>query len=444
MSSSVAVVGCGHVGSVTAACLAHLGHEVVGLDVARELVDELNGGRAPFLEPGLDDLLATNIAAGRLAFSVDPAVLAAAEFIFICVDTPRFEDAADLRKLHASLQAIASAMDPRREAPTVVLKSTTPLGIADQAAATLLSLAGTAVEVVVNPEFLRQGAAVADFLHPDRIVIGADSTIAGERVAALYRGVEAPVISTDRLTAEMIKHAANAFLATRVSFINEMARLSDVFGADIDAVIAGVGADPRLGSSFLSPGIGFGGSCLPRDVAALITSASERRLQSPLLSAVREVNEGQRTAARDALAAGLGGLKARRVAVWGATYKQGSEDTRDSPAIHLIQLLLDSGAEVAVFDPALRDASLLPDGAEFRTGALDCCEAVDAVALLTDWPEFRDVDLADVRRRMRGDLLFDGRNALDPGKVRSAGLRYMGIGRRTHDSQSAPRGANER
>jgi UDPglucose 6-dehydrogenase len=311
----------------------------------------------------------------------------------------------------------------------VVLKSTTPIGTAEGVDFRLRSLLDADIELVLNPEFLRQGSAVADFLQPDRIVIGSNTPVAGDMVAALYCGIDAPIIRTDWRTAEMIKHAANAFLATRVSFINEIASLSTAFGTDIDAIIAGIGVDPRIGSSFLKPGIGFGGSCLPRDLVALATSGLEHNVSTPLLSAVREVNDTQIIRARDLIATELQGLKGKRVAAWGATFKQGSEDTRESPAIRVVELLLEAGATVAVYDPALREASLLPPGAERGSSALDCCEGADAVVVLTDWPEFQGIELTEVARRMNGRLLFDGRNALDPKSVEAAGLRYRGIGR---------------
>ena len=425
----VVVVGCGHVGAVTAACLAHLGYQVAGLDISEELVARLNEAKPPFLESGLESLLATNLSNGRLAFTLDPSVIKSAEYVIICVDTPRSGGSADLKRLHGALETIAMGLKGQRHLPTVVLKSTTPVGTAEGVDFRLRSLLDADIELVLNPEFLRQGSAVADFLQPDRIVIGSNTTVAGDKAAALYCGIDAPIIRTDWRTAEMIKHAANAFLATRVSFINEIASLSAAFGTDIDAIVAGIGVDPRIGSSFLQPGIGFGGSCLPRDLVALATSGLEQNVSTPLLSAVREVNDAQINRARDLLETELRGLKGRRVAAWGATFKQGSEDTRESPAIRVVQVLLEAGATVVVYDPALRETSLLPPGAERGSSALDCCDGADAVVVLTDWPEFREIDLREVARRMNGRLLFDGRNALDPRFVEAAGLTYRGVGR---------------
>ena len=442
MPARIVVVGCGHVGAVTAACLADLGHEVAGLDLSEELVRGLNDARAPFWEPGLQELLSSNISNGRLGFTLEPTPLGLAEFIFICVDTPRAGGSADLGRLQMAIETIGLALHTRPELPTVALKSTTPVGTADEVAAQLRSLLGRNIELVVNPEFLRQGSAVADFLRPDRIVVGSETRASGDTVADLYRCLNAPVIRTDRRTAELIKHASNAFLATRVSFINEVARLSDAFGTDIDATIAGIGADPRIGPAFLQAGIGFGGSCLPRDLVALITSGHERGVSTPLLEAVRDVNEAQLRRARDLLAAELGDLSGKRLAAWGATFKAGSEDTRESPAVRLIELLSEAGAEVLVYDPALAYGTELASGAEFRNSAIECCEGADAIVLLTDWPEFREVDLDEAAGQMNGHLLFDGRNALDPESVQRAGLSYRGIGRRSKELFAGHAGAS--
>ena len=433
--SRVAVIGCGHVGLVMAAGLAELGHDVYGLDRSKELVKRLVAGDVPILEPGLTELVGKGLAAGRLCFTTSyETAVAHAEFIFLAVDTPQtLAGAADLRNIRSATRSIAAALNGTN--PIIINKSTSPIGTGE----TIESILAEALQnrqhrsrIVSNPEFLRQGRAVEDFFNPDRIVVGARSSADAQAVARLFAAIESPVILTDLRTAEMIKYVANSFLATRISFINEIARLCEQINVDIDTVIDGVSVDPRVGRHFFHPGIGFGGSCLPKDVAALRFIGEASGVATPVLSAVQEVNTAQRTATVRKLRARLGGsLEGRVIGVWGMTFKAGTEDTRQSPAMDVIRLLQNDGASVRAYDPGVVGegkpdpevaALLCPSAAEAARGA-------DALAVLTDWREFTLVPLDEIRSVMRGNVLFDGRNLLSREAVEKAGFAYMGVGR---------------
>jgi UDPglucose 6-dehydrogenase len=433
--SRIAVVGSGHVGLVTAAGLAELGHEVCGLDSSKELVTRLCEGDVPILEPGLAKLVRKGLGEGRLSFTTSyDAAVARAEFIFLAVDTPQtLAGAADLRNLRSAIRSIAAALNGTN--PIIINKSTSPIGTGE----TIESILADALQdwphrprIVSNPEFLRQGRAVEDFLKPDRIVVGARSAADAQAVARLYSGIDSKVIITDLRTAEMIKYVANSFLATRVSFINEIARLCEQINVDIDMVVEGVSLDPRVGRHFFHPGIGFGGSCLPKDVAALRFMGEASGVATPVLSAVQEVNTAQRTAAVRKLRARLGGsLEGRVVGVWGLTFKAGTEDTRESPAMDVVRLLENDGAIVRAYDPGVTGGSGLdPElAASLCSSAIDAARGADALAVLTDWPEFATVALDEVRSVMRGSVLFDGRNVLPREAAEAAGFAYMGVGR---------------
>jgi UDPglucose 6-dehydrogenase len=418
-----------------AAGLAALGHDVHALDRSKELVARLRKGEVPILEPGLAELVETGLAEGRLCFTTSYAsAVEHAEFIFLAVDTPQtLAGAADLRNIRSATRSIAAALNEAN--PIVVNKSTSPIGTGE----TIESILANALQnrrhrprIVSNPEFLRQGYAVEDFFHPDRIVVGARSGADAQAVARLYSAIDSEVIVTDLRTAEMIKYVANSFLATRVSFINEIARLCEQINVDIDMVVDGVSLDPRVGRHFFHPGIGFGGSCLPKDVAALRFIGEASGVATPVLSAVQEVNTAQRTAAVRKLRARLGGsLEARVIGVWGLTFKAGTEDTRESPAMDVVRLLQNDGATVQAYDPGVAGT----DGADpelaaaLRPSAMDAARGADALAVLTDWPEFTTVALDEVRSVMRGSVLFDGRNLLPRGAAEAAGFAYMGVGR---------------
>jgi UDPglucose 6-dehydrogenase len=431
----VAVIGCGHVGLVVAAGLADLGHSVVGVDVNESLVAALCRGELQIREPGLPELVTRGLESGRLAFTThyDFAV-PDAEFIFLAVDTPQTQaGAADLRNIRTAISSLAPALNG--SSPVIVNKSTSPIGTGE----TIEELLRTALverhvqpRIVSNPEFLQQGRAVEDFFHPDRIVVGSRSAADALEVAGLYRGVPGEVIVTDLRSAEMIKYVANSFLATRISFINEIARLCEAIGVEIDQILQGIAQDPRIGSQFFRAGIGFGGSCLPKDVAALRYIGETFGVATPVLSGVQEVNMAQRTSAVRRLQARLGTLEGRLIAVWGLTFKGNTEDTRQSPAMDVVNLLANAGATIQAYDPAVAaDPRLVPERfrSMLRPSAVEATRGAEVLAILTDWNEFRTVDMPTVREAMASDLIFDGRNVLDRAAVEALGFAYMGVGR---------------
>jgi UDPglucose 6-dehydrogenase len=431
----VTVVGCGHVGLVLAAGLAELGHNVIGVDTSDALVSELCTGAVRIREPGLPQLVARGLASGRLTFTTSYAsAVPRAEVIFLAVDTPQtLAGAADLRNIRAATRSIAASLNG--STPIIANKSTSPIGTGE----TIEEILAAALEernkrprIVSNPEFLRQGHAVDDFFAPDRIVVGSRSGEDARDVAALFDELGGEVVITDLRTAEMIKYVANSFLATRISFINEVARLCEAVGVGIDQVVDGIAFDPRIGDHFFRPGIGFGGSCLPKDVAALRYIGETYGVATPVLSGVQEVDRAQRTNAVRRLRSMLGSLEGRRIGVWGMTFKGDTEDTRVSPAIDVVTLLLNAGASVQAYDPAVSvDPSLVSE--RFQTlicsDPLEAAAGAHALAILTDWAEFESIDLRDIRDAMTGDLIFDGRNILDRSRVEAAGLVYVGVGR---------------
>jgi len=429
----IVVVGCGHVGLVTAAGFAHMGHMVTGIDKSPELIVALRAERVPFHEEGLSELVGTGLSSGRLLFTTSyQESVANAEFIFLAVDTPTTPGGgADLRNIRAAAHSIAAAIGPTN--PIIVNKSTSPVGTGEIIEGILLhNLVDSTVmpRVVSNPEFLRQGHAVQDFFHPDRIVIGAHSTDDAMAVSELYRGLDSQLVITGLRTAEMIKYVANSFLATRVSFINEVARLCDALAVSVDEVLDGVAHDARIGRRYFSPGIGFGGGCLPKDIAALRYMGERLGVPTPVLQAVEQVNLAQRTSAVRALRAALGDLEGQTVAVWGLTFKGNTEDVRESPAMDVIGLLLNEGAIVRLYDPSQPHELVPARLREFlHRDPIEAARNADALAVLTDWSEFRTIPLEQVSGVMRGRVLFDGRNLLDPDEAETSGFRYIGIGR---------------
>jgi UDPglucose 6-dehydrogenase len=441
-TTRIVVIGCGHVGLIMAAGLASLGHQVTGIDRNAKLVADLSVGEVALHEAGLTELVAEGLASGRLSFTTTfDEVIPASDFVFLAVDTPStLAGAANLRNIRAATRSIAAALDG--ESPIIINKSTSPIGTGETIEGILrghLGSGGREPRIVSNPEFLRQGRAVHDFFHPDRIVVGARSEDDARAVAALYVGLEAPVLLTDLRTAEMIKYVANSFLATRVSFINEIARLCEALGVDVGQVVEGVSHDPRIGHEYLSPGIGFGGTCLPKDVAALRFMGQTLGVATPVLSAVEDVNHAQRVNVVRRLRARLGGsLESRRIAVWGLTFKANTEDTRESPAMDIVHLLLNEGVDIHAYDPAAILGPTADSAINRSDSPLDAVHDADALLVLTEWPEFIAVSMAEVSSRMRGNLVFDGRNLLDPAVVEAAGLAYVGVGRshRVHNRRS--------
>jgi UDPglucose 6-dehydrogenase len=430
----VAVLGLGHVGVVTAACLAHLGHEVTGVDADEERVAALRRGHVPFHEPGLEELVAEGLANGRLTFPerLRDAV-GSAEILFVCVGTPsRSSGAADLVQVERLTLDVAEYLDP---AAIFVEKSTVPVTTGERVARTLARLRGRAdVDVVSNPEFLREGYAIEDTLCPSRIVVGSASERATAMLLELYRPItdatDCPVIVTDVRTAELIKHASNAFLATKISFINAIAEVCDRAGADVEVVASGIGADPRIGSSFLRAGIGYGGSCLPKDVAGFAAMARELGCDLALLDEVRRINDRAPERLVNALRDELWHLDGKTVAVLGLSFKEGTDDVRASPALALVESLRREGARVVGFDPAAMHAAkqIVPE-VHMASSALDAASGADALVIATAWPEFAALDLAELRSALRFPIVVDGRNVLDPDAMRRAGFTYRSVGR---------------
>jgi UDPglucose 6-dehydrogenase len=421
--ADIAVIGTGYVGLTTGAYLAHLGHNVVCADVVPEKVEALNRGEVPIHEAGLDEMVDEGIKAGRLHFVLGAVSAAAeAEFVFLCLPTPQGEDgSADLSYVEAVARDIGPHLRPES---IVVNKSTVPVGSNLRVAALLNR---DDVDVVSNPEFLREGQALQDSLNPDRIVIGAHDQEAALRLAELYESLHAPVLVTDPASAETIKYAANAFLATKVSFINAVAHFCELVGADIKDVALGMGQDKRIGFEFLRPGPGWGGSCFPKDSRALIHMAEDRGYPFDLLRKVVHVNDEQYERVTDKIAFAAGGsLEGTTIGVWGLTFKARTDDTRESPSLFIIERLLARGAKVQAFDPMV-DKEF--EGFTVCADAYAAAEGAAALAVLTEWEEFRFLDMAKVRSLMAGANIVDARNLLDPAAVRRHGFTYDGIGR---------------
>ena len=428
----IAVIGTGYVGLVSGACLAELGNDVVCIDVDADKIAQLQRGESPFFEPGLEELVHRNLGADRLTFSRDLAAgIRGRDIIVIAVGTPTADDGhLDLRHVRRAALEIAAALD----GPKIVInKSTVPVQTADLVSS-LIEEAKTgdhAVTVVSNPEFLREGSAVSDFMHPDRIVIGVDHPGAEEVLRDLYAPFGAPIIVTDPRTAEMIKLTSNAFLAAKISFINEIANICDAVGADVRDVVVGVGADKRIGAACMQPGLGFGGSCLPKDLLALHRIAAKTGAGAHLLDAALAVNAAQIALVATRLAALLGGLRGKTVGVLGLAFKPGTDDVRESPSLALVQRLVNDRAVVLAHDPAAarNAAAVLGSAVRFVDGPYDAAMGADALVLATAWNEYTELDLEQLRRHMRGDVLFDARDLFDPRKVCEAGFTYAGIGR---------------
>ena len=437
----VTVVGTGYVGLVSGACLAEMGNDVICLDVDAAKIAMLDAGGMPIHEPGLDHVVARNVAAGRLSFTTDvPRAVAHGTLQFIAVGTPPDEDgSADLQYVLAAARNIARHMNDTK---VVVDKSTVPVGTADKvraAIAEVLAERGAAIDfaVVSNPEFLKEGAAVDDFMRPDRIIIGADD----ERAIGLMRELYAPfqrhhdkLVVMDVRSAELTKYAANAMLATRISFMNELALLAERVGADIEQVRLGIGSDPRIGFGFLYAGAGYGGSCFPKDVKALIhtAEASGRALQ--VLRAVEAANDAQKRVLIEKIVRRFGAdLAGRRFALWGLAFKPNTDDMREAPSRELIADLLARGASVSAYDPvAMTEARRVlatSPALSFAAGAMDTLQGADALVIVTEWKEFRSPDFARIRGTLRQPVIFDGRNMFTPAVVQAAGIEYHAIGR---------------
>lgn len=424
--ATIAVIGTGYVGLTTGACFAHLGHDVICADIDADKIARLKEGSIPIVEEGLDRIVAEALAAGKIRFTVGAQNASElAEFHYLCVPTPQGSDgSADLSYLQEAAAQIGPVLPPNS---VVVNKSTVPVGSTEVVAQ---HLGRPDVQVVSNPEFLREGTAVQDFLHPDRVVIGAHDQEAAIRVAALYARVRAPIMVTDPVSAETIKYASNAFLATKLSFVNAIATLCEHVGADVDDVTLGMGYDRRIGKEFLRPGPGWGGSCFPKDVAALARIASDHGYEFTLLREVLAVNEAQfdRTAQKvlDVLGPDPTGKK---VAAWGLTFKAGTDDLRQSPAVAVLQRISGAGAHVTAFDPAIpADIPQLPL-VQVVSDPLVAAKDADVLVVLTEWPEFRFADFDQLADQMRGRVVVDGRNHLEPALLKRRHFTVIGIGR---------------
>ncbi|MDQ4068120.1 MAG: UDP-glucose/GDP-mannose dehydrogenase family protein [Actinomycetota bacterium] len=440
----IAVVGSGYVGTVACACFAKVGHQVVGLEVDESKLRELSRGRAPFFESGLDEALAHGVRSGRLRFTSDMAdALDASDVVFLCVGTPgRADGRADMSAVETAASAIGAHLRHRH---AVVTKSTVPIGSGRWLASVIEDALPPALRtdppfsVVSNPEFLRQGSALEDFMHPDRVVVGGDDAAAVEAVAGIYRpiidqarrlpnGQEPPFIRTDLATAEAIKYASNAFLATKISFINEVANICERVGADVAQVATAMGLDERIGSRFLEAGVGWGGSCFGKDLNALVMLAEEHGYEAALLRAAVAINDRQRVSVVEKLQRHLKTLRGRRVGILGLAFKPGTDDLRNAPSVEILEHLTARGCSLVAHDPVVRRLPTLPM-VRMVAEPEDVGDRADAVVLVTEWPEYLGLDLPSLRLRMRGDLFLDGRNVFDPESVAGAGLVYEGVGR---------------
>jgi UDPglucose 6-dehydrogenase len=423
MGSKIAIIGTGYVGLTTGACFAHLGHQVVCADIDPDKVERLSRGEIPIYEPGLQQIVDDALRAGSLRFVLGAAVAAAdCEFAYLCVPTPQGDDgSADLSFIEAAAAEIAPVLPSDA---VVVNKSTVPVGSTKVVERVL---ARTDVKVVSNPEFLREGSAVHDFLKPDRVVIGSDDQSAAIRVASLYLGVAAPLIVTDPASAETIKYAANAFLATKISFVNAVAAVCEAVGADVNDVVLGIGYDRRIGHDFLRPGPGWGGSCFPKDTRAMVRIAEDAGYDFDLLKGVIVVNDEQRARMVDKVVDAVGGdLEGATVAAWGLTFKANTDDLRESPALAVLAELASRGAKIRAYDPQIgRDL----DQIEVVDDPYAACDGADVLVVLTEWDQFRWLDLHEVRRRLARPEIVDTRNLLDRAAAIRAGFRYQGVGR---------------
>ena len=435
----ITMIGAGYVGLVSGTCFADFGHSVTCVDLDQRKIDALLSGIMPIYEPGLAELVASNVASGRLSFTTDlKAGVAGADAVFIAVGTPsrRGDGHADLTYVYQATRDIASAITG---ALVVVTKSTVPVGTGDEVERILRDAAPDAeVAVVSNPEFLREGAAISDFKRPDRIVIGTTDARAKLVMQDIYRPLylnQAPLLFTERRTAELIKYAANAFLATKITFINEMADLCEAVGADVQDVARGIGLDNRIGSKFLHAGPGYGGSCFPKDTLALLKTAEDHDVPSRIVEAVVQVNDSRKRAMGRKIIQAMGGeARGKTVGLLGVTFKPNTDDMRDAPSIAIAQALQDAGANVVAYDPEGMEAakSVMP-GVTFKSDPYAVAEGADALALVTEWDAFRALDLAKIAKTMNSPVLVDLRNVYKAEEARRHGLRYTSIGRPTAD-----------
>lgn len=432
----VAMIGTGYVGLVSGACFADFGHVVTCVDKDAAKIDQLNAGRMPIFEPGLEDLVAANVRDSRLSFALDGAeAIRAADAVFIAVGTPsrRGDGHADLSYVYAAAEEIADLINGFT---VIVTKSTVPVGTGDEIERIIRARRPDAdFAVVSNPEFLREGAAIGDFKRPDRVVVGIEDERARPVMTELYRPLnlnETPILFTGRRTSELTKYAANAFLALKITFINEMADLCESLGADVQQVARGIGLDNRIGSKFLHAGPGYGGSCFPKDTLALVRTATDAGSPLRLIETTVEVNDARKKAMADRVAAALGGadLKGKTVALLGLTFKPNTDDMRDAPSLDVAPALMAMGATVQAFDPeGMHEAAKMLDGVVFRDGPYDAVEGADVVVIMTEWDQFRALDLDRIKLLLKQPVMVDLRNVYRPEDMKARGFRYSSIGR---------------
>ncbi len=429
--AKLCVIGTGYVGLVTGTCFADLGHRVTCLDIDENRINMLKNGLMPIYEPGLKQIVDQNVEAGRLDFTTSyPEALKGSEFAFIAVGTPSSEDGeADMQYVKSAATSIAKNLDH----PTIIVnKSTVPVGTGDWVAEIIHDLNGQVTpkfSVVSNPEFLREGSAVNDFMKPDRVVLGSTDLQAANKVAELYEALRTEIMITDLRTAEMIKYASNAFLATRISFINEMANICETLGADVREVARGMGLDRRIGPAFLDAGLGWGGSCFPKDVKALAHMAVTHDTHPQLLQAVMDINLNQRRHAVNKLDKALGGLQGRTIGVLGLSFKPNTDDTRHSPSLDIIKMLLAEGAVVQAYDPqAMKASKAVVPALELCQNPYEVAQDADALLLATEWNEFKFLDFDQIKTNMRGKVILDGRNIWDGEELQRKGFLYFGMG----------------
>jgi UDPglucose 6-dehydrogenase len=429
----IAVVGTGYVGLVLGACLAENGNNVICVDKDQSKISTLEAGRMPIYEPGLEEMVRRNHAEDRLVFSTDlSAAVRGSEIVFIAVGTPQGEDgSADLQHVLGVARDIGRAID---KYTVIVDKSTVPVGTSKKVHATIARETTQPFSVVSNPEFLKQGAAIEDFMKPDRVVIGADDERSAQVMRELYAPFTrtgAPILMMDPASAELCKYAANSILATRISFMNEIANVCELMGADVDQVRKAIGSDRRIGTSFLFPGVGYGGSCFPKDVKALLKSSADRGYEFKILRAVEEVNTKQKSRLVEKMRAHFGDLKGRSIAVWGLAFKPKTDDMREAPAINIIEELLHDGASVTAYDPeAARTArGIFGNRIRICEKSYEALAGADGLAVITEWNEFREPDFTKMRQLLKQPVVFDGRNLYSPSQMRALGFSYFSIGR---------------
>ncbi len=428
---NITVLGAGYVGLVTGASFADLGNKVILLDIIEEKIEKLKAGEIPIYEPGLSEMIVRNVAKGRLDFTTSYAdALQDAEFVFVAVGTPSGVDGeADLRYVRMAAESVAQHM----QQPLIIInKSTVPVGTGDWVADIIRKKQKEPIPfwVVSNPEFLREGSAISDFMNPDRVVLGSQHPDAAQKVAELHRPLNTTVLITDLRTAEMIKYASNAFLATRISFINEIATICEELGADVSMVAQGMGYDKRIGPHFLNAGLGFGGSCFPKDVRALEHMALIHGAHPQLLRAVLDINQHMRRQVVVKLRNALDGLGERKVGLLGLAFKPNTDDLREAPSLDIARQIIREGGHVQAYDPvAMPEAAKLVPELHLTEDPYEVAAGVDALVMVTEWNEFRQLDMERIRNAMQGDVLLDGRNVWEPDNMRALGFRYFGVGR---------------